>query len=369
MVIGVPKEVKKDEHRVAMTPAGVHRLAQDGHKVIVEQSAGVGTGLSDDEYAAAGATLGDVSQVWAQSDLIVKVKEPLSEEFPRIRPGQALFTFFHFAASADLTRAMVESGAICIAYETIPDANDKLPILTPMSEIAGRMSVQAGAACLEKHHKGQGVLLSGVPGVPPASVVIIGGGVVGTNAAKIAAGFGARVTILDLDLERMRYLDDVMPANVKTLYSNPTNLRDAARQADLTIGAIYLTGERTPKLIDRALLKEMKDGSALVDVCVDQGGVAETTRPTTHSDPTYVEEGVVHYAVANMPGAVARTSTYALTNVTLGYVRQIAKHGAREALRNDPFLLQGLNVIEGKVTLQPIAELFGYPYISAGQAL
>lgn len=370
MVLGVPKEIKEDEYRVAMVPSGVEVLTQHGHTVLIEQGAGLGTGISDEEYSQAGATLVEsAAEVWAQAALIVKVKEPQPQEYPLIRPGQVIFTFFHFAADEGLTRAMQQSGAICIAYETIELPNGSHPILTPMSEIAGRMAVQIGAWCLERPYGGRGVLLSGVPGVSPATVVIIGGGTVGTNAAKIAAGFGARVIILDVNLERMRYLDDVMPPNVETLYSNTAHLREALREADLAIGAVYRSGARTPVLIKREMLTQMKPASVLVDVCVDQGGIAETSKPTTHRNPTYVVEGVIHYGVANMPGAVARTSTYALTNVTLPYVLTLAEEGWQEALRHHEPLRHGLNIAQGKVTLEPIAGLFGYEYIPPEKVL
>lgn len=370
MIIGVPKEVKEDEYRVAMVPAGVEELVQHGHTVLVEREAGIGTGILDEEYAKVGAKLiENAADVWAQSDMIVKVKEPIPQEYPLARPGQILFTFFHFAASESLTRAMVNSSAVCIAYETIRLPNGAHPILTPMSEIAGRMSVQVGAWSLERPFGGRGVLLPGVPGVLPATVVIVGAGVVGTNAAKIAAGFGANVMMLDVNLDRLRYLDDVMPANVRTLFSNPANRRDALREADLLIGAVYLSGKRTPVLVNRETLRLMKPGSVLVDVCIDQGGFAETSRPTTHRSPTYVEEGVVHYAVANMPGAVARTSTYALTNATTSYILALAEKGYPKALHENEPLRHGLNIVDGKVTLQPIAELFGYAYVPVERVL
>ncbi|MCW5935341.1 MAG: alanine dehydrogenase [Fimbriimonadia bacterium] len=370
MIIGVPKEVKEDEYRVAMTPAGVEVLAHSGHTVLVEAEAGSGTGITNEEYAQAGATIVEsAAEVWAQAELIVKVKEPMPQEYPLIRPQQILFTFFHFAASETLTQAMVNSGAICIAYETIQLPNGMHPILTPMSEIAGRLAIQVGAWSLMRPFGGRGVLLSGVPGVLPGNVVVVGAGVVGANAARIAAGFGANVKILDIHLDRLRYLEEIMPPNVDTLYSNPENLRESLRDADLLVGAVYLSGERTPKLVNRDSLRLMKPGSVLVDVCVDQGGFAETTHPTSHRNPTYVEENVIHYAVANMPGAVARTSTYALTNVTLPYVQAIARKGFPDALRDSELLRLGLNVAAGKVTLQPIAKLFGYDYTPVEDAL
>lgn len=370
MVIGVPKEIKPDEYRVAMVPAGVEVLVQHGHTVLIERGAGDGTGISDEEYAQAGATLVEqAQQVWQEAELIVKVKEPMPSEYPLIRPNQTLFTFFHFAASESLTRAMVDSGAVCIAYETIQTADGAHPILLPMSEIAGRMAVQVGAWCLERPMGGRGVLLSGVPGVLPGLVVVIGAGVVGANAARIAAGLGARVIILDINVSRLRALEETLPANVDTLYSNPANLREAIQQADLVVGAIYVTGGRTPVLIKREMLSTMKPAAVLVDVSVDQGGLAETTRPTTHREPTYVVDGIVHYAVSNMPGAVARTSTYALTNITTPYVLRLAELGWQEACRQDPALRLGLNVVQGEVTLQPIAEQFGYEYVPPEKVL
>jgi len=370
MVIGVPKEVKEDEYRVAMVPAGVEVLTQHGHTVLVERDAGAGTGITNEEYAQAGAKIVEnAADVWAQACMIVKVKEPMPPEYPYARSGQIIFTFFHFAADENLTRAMVNSRATCVAYETIRLPNGTHPILTPMSEIAGRMAVQVGAWSLERPFGGRGVLLSGVPGVLPATVVIVGAGVVGTNAAKIAAGFGASVLMLDVNLDRMRYLDDVMPANVSTLFSNPANLRAALCEADMLIGAVYLSGKRTPVLVNRDKLRLMKTGSVLVDVCVDQGGFAETSHPTTHRNPTYVEEGVIHYAVANMPGAVSRTSTYALTNASISYILTLAEKGYPNALHENEPLQHGLNVVDGKVTLQPIAELFGYEYVPVEKVL
>ncbi|MEP0767236.1 MAG: alanine dehydrogenase [Fimbriimonadia bacterium] len=369
MRIGVPRERKADEYRVGMTPAGVEALVKHGHQVVIEDGAGSGTHVENAEYEAAGAKIGSVEEVWSTSEMIVKVKEPLPEEYPRIRPGQVLFTYFHFAASEELTRAMVDSGAICIAYETVELPNGDLPLLIPMSEVAGRLAVQAGAKYLERPFGGRGVLLSGVPGVKPATVTIIGGGVVGINSAKVAAGFGANVYILDVDLPRLRYLDDVMGHNVSTIYSTPQAIRKLLPETDLLIGAVYLTGTRTPVLLSRDMLKLMRPGSLLVDVCVDQGGMAETTRPTTHSNPTYVVDGVVHYCVANMPGAVAETSTYALTNATTPYVIQLADKGYPKALLENPALAKGLNVAGGKVTLASIAEQFGYPYVTPEVAL
>lgn len=363
MVVGVPREVKQDEYRVAMTPAGVMSLTSIGHRVVVEEGAGAGTHILDEEYVAAGATIAAVDDVWAQADLIVKVKEPQAAEYPRIKPGQLVFTYFHFAASAKLMGAMVDTKAVCIAYETVEVPNGSLPLLTPMSEVAGRLSIQEGAKYLERPMGGRGVLLCGVPGVRPATVAVIGAGVVGINAVKVAAGFGATVYVLDINLDRLRYLDDIFPKNVITLHSNPGTLTEVLRECDLLVGAVYVTGTRTPVLVTREMLGLMKPGSVAVDVCVDQGGCFETTRPTTHRDPTYVVDNVVHYAVANMPGAVAHTSTYALTNATLPYVVKLANHGL-DSLRVDSALRKGLNVASGEVTLQAIAEQFGYPFVS-----
>jgi len=368
MTVGVPKEVKNNEFRVALTPAGVMLLKQHGHDVVVETNAGEGTHISDDDYRAAGAEVLNVDQVWARADMIVKVKEPQPAEYPRIRPNQTLFTYFHFAADERLTRAMVDSKATCVAYETVELSNGTLPLLTPMSEVAGRLSIQEGAKYLERPMGGRGVLLSGVPGVKPAVVGVIGAGVVGINAVKVAAGFGAMVYVLDVNLERLRYLDDIFPDNVITLHSNPGTLKQVLQEVDLLVGAVYLTGAKAPILVTREDLKLMKKGSVIVDVCVDQGGCFETTKPTTHADPVYTVEDVVHYAVANMPGAVANTSTYALTNATLPYVLKIANQGVN-ALNNDPALRKGLNVANGSVTLEAIAEQFGYDYVSPEEYL
>lgn len=363
MVVGVPKEIKPDEYRVAMTPAGVISLKQKGHRVVVEKGAGEGTHISDADYAEAGAEMLSVEDVWKQADMIVKVKEPQPVEYPRIKPGQLVFTYFHFAANEKLMRAMVASGAYCIAYETVETQDGALPLLTPMSEVAGRLSIQEGAKYLERPMGGRGVLLSGVPGVKPATVVVIGAGIVGVNAIKVAAGFGATVYALDIDLDRLRYLDDIFPKNVITLHSNPGTIRQALMEADLVVGAVYVTGARAPILVTREMLSIMKPGSVIVDVAVDQGGCFETTKPTTHGDPTYVIDGVVHYGVANMPGSVAHTSTYALTNATLPYAMKLATKGP-DALRTDEALRKGLNVAQGRVTLEAIADQFGYDYIS-----
>ncbi len=366
MIVGVPKEIKTAENRVALVPAGAESLAGDGHTVMVERGAGLGSGFPDEAYDAAGATIAkSADEVWRRSDMILKVKEPIEGEWPRMRRGQVIFTYFHFAASEALTRAVIGSGAIAIAYETVQLSTGELPLLTPMSEVAGRMAVQEGAIYLEKAHGGSGILLGGVPGVIPAEVVIIGGGVVGTHAAKMAAGLGAHVTLLDVALDRLRYLADVLPANVDLVYSNRHNLLDALRKADLVVGAVLLPGAKAPKLVTRSDLKLMKPGSVVVDVAVDQGGCIETIRPTTHEDPTYVVDGIVHYAVANMPGGVPRTSTLALTNATFAYAQRLARDGWKPACRADAALFLGLNVVEGQVVYPGVAEAFSLPLADA----
>ena len=360
MKIGVPREIKANEYRIAMVPAGVEALTRRGHRVLIESGAGEGSGFPDQLYRAAGAELVDTAEeVWARSEMIVKVKDPIAPEWPLIRPGQLLFTYFHFAASEPLTRALMDSGAVAIAYETVQLDNGELPLLTPMSEVAGRLSILEGAKYLERFYGGRGLLLGGVPGVLPARVVILGGGVVGTNAAKMAAGFGARVTLLDISLPRLRYLSDVMPANVELLHSNPYNIREQLRTADLLIGGVLLPGKKAPSLVTREDLALMQNGSVIVDVAVDQGGCVETIRPTTHEDPIYEVDGVIHYAVANMPGAVARTSTLALTNATLPYAVTLADEGWKTACRADPALLLGVNVVDGVITYPGVAEAFG----------
>jgi len=370
MIVGTPKEIKDNEYRVGVVPAGVERLTELGHTVLVERSAGQGTGISDKEYRDAGAEIVDSpAEIWRRADLIVKVKEPLEQEYSYIRPRQIIFTYFHFAASEDLTRDMVASKAVCVAYETLQLPDGSLPLLTPMSEVAGRMAVHEGAKYLERPMLGRGILLAGVPGVEPANVVILGGGVVGANAAKIAAGIGANVTIMDINLERLRYLDDVMPKNVTTLFSNRHTIRKKLKEADLLIGAVLQPGARAPVLVTRDMLKLMKPGAVIVDVAVDQGGCVETIRPTTHSNPTYVVDGIVHYGVTNMPGAVAGTSTYALTNETLPYAVRLADMGYPEAFKGDPALRAGLNIAFGKVVLRPIAEQFGLPWTPVEELL
>ena len=370
MIVGVPKEIKNNEYRVALVPSGAEALVEDGHTVLVETGAGLGTQIEDSEYRDVGAVIvSSDREVFAQADMIIKVKEPMEPEYELLREGQIIFTYFHFAANEELTKAMVKSKAVCVAYETIQLPDKTLPLLTPMSEVAGRLAVQEGAMYLERPMEGRGILLSGVPGVPPATVVILGGGVVGANAAKIAAGFGASVYLLDVNLERLRYLDDIMPANVTTIYSNRLNIRNLLPSADLVIGGVLRRGAKAPVLVTQEMLKTMKRGAVVVDVAVDQGGCFETTRPTTHSQPTYIVEGVVHYCVANMPGAVAGTSTYALTNETLRYARLLADKGWKQAMRDSQPLLLGLNVALGKVTFKDVAEQFGYDYTPAEQLL
>ncbi|MEO6778535.1 MAG: alanine dehydrogenase [Gemmatimonadaceae bacterium] len=362
MKIGVPKEIKTNENRVALVPAGAEALVTAGHSVMIEKGAGEGSGFSDDNYTAVGATIGaDADVVWREADMIMKVKEPIAVEWPRIKKGQVLFTYFHFAADEKLTRAHLDSGAVCIAYETVELPNHELPLLTPMSEVAGRMAVQEGAKYLEKLYGGRGLLLGGVPGVQPAEVVILGGGVVGVNAAKMAAGMGAHVTVLDVSLERLRYLSDVMPANVTLIYSNRHNILDKIKSADLVVGGVLIPGAKAPKLIRRADLKTMQPGSVIVDVAVDQGGCVETIHATTHENPTYVVDGVIHYGVANMPGGVPRTSTLALTNATFSYALLLANKGWKQALRDNPALRKGLNIVEGKVTYPGVADSLGMP--------
>jgi alanine dehydrogenase len=370
MLIGIPKEIKPNENRVSMVPAGVEALVGQGHTVVVEQSAGIGSGFDDDTYIGAGASiLGTAEEVWQQAEMIVKVKEPIAVEWPRMRPGQLIYTYFHFAAAEDLTRAVIDSGAVAVAYETVQLPSGELPLLTPMSEVAGRMAVQEGAKYLERVFGGSGILLGGVPGVAPGEVVIIGGGTVGINAAKMASGLGAHVTILDLSLDRLRYLDDVLEANVDTLYSNRYNILEAIGRADLVVGAVLLPGAKAPHLVRRADLAVMKKGSVIVDVAVDQGGCVETIYATTHNDPTYEVDGIVHYGVANMPGAVPRTSTLALTNATLPYALKLAQDGWREAARADEPLRLGLNVVDGNVVYPGVAEAFGLPYVDVTTVL
>lgn len=360
MIVGVPKEVKGDEYRVAMIPAGVEELTRSGHQVLIQAGAGLGSGITDEEYTRNGAELVTAAaDIWKRADMIVKVKEPLPQEWPSMRSGQTVFTYFHFAADEKLTRACLDAGITAIAYETIKDAKGALPLLTPMSEVAGRMSIQQGAKYLERPQEGRGILLAGVPGVAPANVVVLGGGVVGANAAKTAAGLGANVFILDVNLDRLRYLDDVMPPNVTGLFSNRHNILDCLRTADLVIGAVLIPGAKAPFLINREDLKLMPAGAVVIDVAIDQGGCLETSRPTTHAKPTYIIDGIVHYCVTNMPGAVGRTSTYALTNVTLPYALQLANKGVDRAVADNQGLLAGVNIKGGKVTNAAVAQTFG----------
>jgi alanine dehydrogenase len=362
MLIGVPKEIKTNENRIALVPAGAEALTAAGHTVFIEAGGGLGSGFPDEAYTAVGATiLATADEVWQRAEMIMKVKEPIAAEWPRMRRGQVIYTYFHFAAAEDLTRAVIDSGAIAVAYETVQLASGELPLLTPMSEVAGRMAVQEGAKYLEK--------VFGGSGVAPGEVVIIGGGVVGINAAKMAAGLGAHVTILDISLDRLRYLDDVLPANVDTAYSNRHNILDAIRRADLVIGAVLLPGAKAPHLVKRADLTTMKPGSVIVDVAVDQGGCVETIKPTTHESPTYFVDGILHYAVANMPGGVPRTSTLALTNATLPYALKLARQGWRAACKAEPALALGLNVVEGKVVYPGVAEAFRLPLSDVASVL
>ncbi|MHC5108603.1 MAG: alanine dehydrogenase [Planctomycetota bacterium] len=359
MIVGIPKETKTHEYRVSMTPAGADELVRRGHKVLVEASAGTGSGIPDGEYVGVGAAIvGTAAEVFGEADMIVKVKEPLAPERALIRPGQVVFTYFHFAADRELTDGLIESEAIAIAYETITDNSGRLPLLTPMSEVAGKMSIQEGAKYLERPMMGRGILLGGVPGVQPAEVLIVGGGVVGTNAAKVAAGLGANVTIMDVNLDRLRYLDDVMPSNVHTVFSDRLTMQKMLPNVDLLVGAVLIPGARCPVLVTRQMLSDMPPGAVIVDVGVDQGGCCETIQPTTHEEPTYIVDQVVHYGVANMPGAVGRTSTYALTNATLPYALKLADMGYKGACASDPGLAAGINIENGKVTNKPVADFF-----------
>jgi alanine dehydrogenase len=363
MKIGVPKEIKTNENRVALVPAGAESLVAAGHTVIVEKGAGEGSGFPDSAYTAVGAKIGpDADTVWREAEMIMKVKEPIKPEWPRMNKGQVIFTYFHFAADKELTLAHIKSGAICIAYETVELPNRELPLLTPMSEVAGRMAVQEGAKYLEKLHGGRGVLLGGVPGVPPGKVVILGGGIVGINAAKMAAGLGAKVTVLDVSLERLRYLSDVMPANVTLIYSNRHTILEQISTADLVVGAVLIPGAIAPRLVRREDLKIMQPGAVIVDVAIDQGGCVETIHATTHENPTYIVDSIVHYGVANMPGGVPRTSTLALTNATFPYAKQLATKGWKKALKENEALKKGLNIVDGKVTYPAVAEAFGLPF-------
>ena len=363
MIIGVPKEIKNNENRVALTPAGTQELVKRGHTVNIQRSAGVGSGFTDDDYAGAGAKiLASAAEVFSSAEMIIKVKEPIEEEYPLIRAGQLVFTYFHFASYEPLAKAMIKSGAICLAYETVERVDGSLPLLIPMSEVAGRMAIQEGAKYLEKPLKGRGVLLGGVPGVKPAKVLVLGAGIVGANAAKIAAGMGADVTVVDINLQRLRYLDDVMPKNVHTMVSNEYNIREMVKDHDLIVGAVLIPGAKAPRLITRDMLKIMRPGTVLVDVAVDQGGCIETCTPTTHENPTYIIDDVVHYCVANMPGAVPYTSTLALTNATLPYAVRLANYGWKKACLDNADLRNGLNIIEGQVVYKAVADAFSLPF-------
>jgi alanine dehydrogenase len=363
MIVGVPKEVKRDEYRVAMLPVGVEELRRAGHRVLIERGAGLGSGIADERYAEQGAELVDAAaDVWAQADLIIKVKEPMPQEWPAMRPGQIVFTYFHFAADRRLTEAVLESGISAVAYETLRDEQGRLPLLTPMSEVAGRMSIQEGAKYLERPQMGRGILLGGVPGVAPANIVILGGGIVGANAAKVAAGFGANIYLMDVNMDRLRYLDDVMPPNVDCLFSDRHSVREHLRGADLVIGAVLIPGAKAPRLIEEEDLKLMQPGSVIIDVAIDQGGCVATSRPTTHSEPTYVVHHVLHYCVTNMPGAVGRTSTYALCNVTLPWAIRLASAGVEKAAAASKPLARAVNCHRGAVTNRAVAETFHLPF-------
>jgi len=363
MIIGVPKEIKNNENRIALTPAGAAELVKRGHTVYVQNGGGIGSGFSDEAYIATGAVmLPSIEEIYAIAEMIMKVKEPIEQEYKLVKNGQIIYTYFHFASSEELTMAMIGSGAICLAYETVELPDHTLPLLVPMSEVAGRMSVQQGAKYLERTFGGSGILLGGVPGVPPAKVLVIGGGVVGTEAAKMAAGLGADVTIMDLSLPRLRYLADIMPANVKTMMSNEYNIREMVQTHDLIVGAVLIPGAKAPKLVTRDMLKTMRPGTVLVDVAVDQGGCFETTKATTHANPTFTIDDVIHYCVANMPGAVPRTSTLALTNSTLPFGIQLAGKGWKKACRENAPLAKGLNVVDGKVVYEGVAEAFNLPF-------
>ena len=370
MLIGVPKEIKNNEFRVGLTPAGVHELVAHGHAVIVEKSCGAGVGFADEDYSEAGASIADTAaEIFERADMIVKVKEPQPQECKMLRKDQTLFTYLHLAPDPEQTRLLIESGATCIAYETVTDDEGGLPLLTPMSEVAGRMAAQEAAHCLEKEVGGKGVLMGGVPGVPPANVLVIGGGVVGINAARVAMGMGANVTIADRSLPRLKDIDEVYGERLHTLYSTRANIEKILPTIDAVIGAVLIPGAAAPKLVTRDMLGLMEPGSVLVDVAIDQGGCFETSKPTTHQDPIYEVDGTIHYCVANMPGAVARTSTLALTNATLPYVVAIANKGAHRALMADPNLLNGLNVYNGLVTMDAVAEALGYEFVEPAEAL
>ena len=370
MIIGVPKEIKTHENRVSLLPSGVLQFIRNGHTVIVEKGAGVGSGFTDEMYVQRGATIyEDVEKLWQEADMIMKVKEPIQVEYNRMREGQILFTYLHFAASEELTQAVVDSKCIAIAYETVEKSDGSLPLLVPMSEVAGRMAAQEGAKYLEKPTGGRGVLMGGIPGVPPANVIVLGGGIVGVNAAKIASGMGAHTTILDINLKRLRYLDDVMPKNVRTIFSTEGNIRNLLPQTDLVIGAVLVPGAKAPSLISKDMLKLMRPGTVMVDVAIDQGGCFETSKATTHDDPIYIVDDVVHYCVANMPGAVPYTSTLGLTNATLPYAVELANKGWKNALTENKELLKGLNIADGKIVYKDVAEAFNMDYTSISEVL
>ncbi len=373
MIIGVPKEIKTAERRIALPPSGAKTLVSNGHRVLIETRGGLGSAFSDDDFIDAGAEIiPSARAIWGQAEMIIKVKEPLASEWELIKPGQVLFTFFHFASSRELTLGVLDTGCVAVAYETVTDDKGRLPLLEPMSEVAGRLAVQEGAKYLEAPMGGRGVMLGGVPGVLPGEVVILGGGTVGINAAKMAAGLGAHVTMLDIDINRLRYLDDVMPSNVDTLFSNESNIREALCKADLVVGAVLIHGAEAPRLVTRDMISLMKRGAMIVDVAIDQGGCVETITehgPTDHKNPTFVVDGVLHYAVANMPGAVPLTSTLALTNATIPFAVKLANKGYRQAALDDPGIMDGINMIDGKVTCQAVAELFDLPYTPVEQAL
>ena len=363
MIIGVPKEIKNNENRVAITPAGVKALNQSNHQVLIQKSAGVGSGISDQEYLEAGAAILDTAkQVFEQSDMIMKVKEPMPSEYTLIKKGQIVFTYFHFAASHELTQGMIDRKSICIAYETVENEDRNLPLLAPMSEVAGKMAGHVAAYFLALPYGGKGILMGGVPGVKPAKVLVIGGGTVGTNAAKVAAGIGANVIIFDISLNRLKYLDDIMPKNVNFLVSNQHNIEQEIKDADALIGAVLIPGAAAPKLVIEEMVKSMQPNSVIVDVAIDQGGCIETSKPTSHTEPTYKRYGVLHYCVTNMPGAFARTSTFALTNATIPYALEIANKGYQKALISNPAIARGCNILEGKITYKPVADAFGFSY-------
>ena len=370
MIVGVPKEIKNNEFRVGMTPSGANSFINNGHTVLIQKDAGLGSGYKDSDYSCIGAVICDtIEEVYSKSEMIVKVKEPLKSEYPLIKENQIVYTYFHFASSKELTNAMIESNSICIAYETVQNKDLSLPLLTPMSEVAGRMAAQQGAKFLEKPQNGFGILLGGVPGVKPANVIVLGGGVVGSEAAKMAAGLGANVTIFDINLDRLRYLDDVMPKNVSTQFSSHYNIVQAIKSAHLIIGAVLIPGAKAPNLITKDMLKDLQPGTVLVDVAVDQGGCFETTHPTTHQDPTYIIDNVLHYSVANMPGAVPATSTEALTNATVRQGLDLANNGWKEACKKDNSLKLGLNIINGKVVYKAIADAFNLKYSNLNELI